>query len=244
MYMNKCDKTDFEENNKPVQPIFGLFFHGSERDAYYVTKHDVDVQGKIKAGAFVEPDSVKNMVNDALSKISVINHNNNIDFIPEHVLVDKPTRTVWYRPASTKDLLFKFGKKQHTVLAALPSLLFIRDQTELRIFALNSNERPTPKSKLFHAPLMNINGQGSLCLGDAILPESISAIEETLVQTEECFFNCYSGHINHQHTLKNNSGSVSTNDLFEYFTKNEKNKVCTFNTSDLMPTHKTLQEVL
>lgn len=230
----------------PVQaitPQFGLFFHGDSRKTSYVTHHEIDKKGQIKTGNFVTPESVVDMTKKALTETVITRQQQRSDFIPEHLLVDKPTQTVWYRPSCKRDLLFKFGNKQHKLIAHLPALLFIRDLHELRMFALNSDARPTLNTPLYHAPLMNINGQGSLCLGDARLPEIISSDEETLTKTENCFFGCYSGHINHSHTL-NIDRRITTNALFKYFVEQEKQELNQFDITVLASNKKSLKDII
>ena len=244
MHLTEIKPTDFVAQQQ-VTPEFGVFFHGTGRKSVYATYHQIDAQGIIGVGEFVTPESVLKMVNSALSDTLSNRDTSQCDFIPEHVLVDTPTRTVWYRRAQARTLLFKFGERQEQIQAQIPALLFIRDLHNLRIFALNSNNRPSLQSPLFHAPLMNINQSGNLCLGDARLPSVIASDEDTLHATEQCFFDCYSGHINHSHTLATTDNEkVTTHQLFEYFVTQQNAQAPCFNTADLHPTHKTLEDII
>ena len=244
MHISNIELSDLPQP-QPVRPQFGLFFHGDSAKASYVTHHNIDSNGRIEAGEFVSPESVLEMTQKALTETVQLRQAQRVDFIPEHLLVDKPTKTVWYRPSCKRDLLFKFGSngKQHRIKACLPALLFIRKQYVLTIFALNSDARPTLNSEIFHAPLMNVNATGDLCLGDARLPEVFAGDEDTLLKSEDCFFGCYSGHINHSHTL-NIKETVSTNDLFKYFVEQEKQGVEQFDTSVLKSTKTFLKEII
>ena len=242
MRLSKIEATDLPQQQE-ITPQFGLFFHGDSRNASFVTHHAIDRNGQIQAGEFVTAESVLEMTQKALLETITIRQRNRSDFIPEHLLVDKPTQTVWYRPSCSRKLLFKFGNKQQNIQAKLPALLFIRNLHDFRIFALDSDLRPTQKSTIYHAPLMNINGAGILCLGDARLPEIIASDEDTLLKTEDCFFGCFSGHINHSNTL-NIKSNITTNELFKYFVEQEKQGIDTFDNSVLASTNKTLKEII
>jgi PRTRC genetic system protein B len=48
-----------------------------------------------------------------------------------------------------------------------PPLLFIQKSEDLYVFALAKNRRPKAGTRLYHAPLFNISGEGKVCLGTA-----------------------------------------------------------------------------
>ena len=55
-----------------------------------------------------------------------------------------------------------------------PPLLFLAVRHTLYCAALAHADRPEPETPLFHAPLMNIDAQGAVCLGTAETPPTCS----------------------------------------------------------------------
>jgi hypothetical protein len=69
----------------------------------------------------------------------------------------------------------------------------------LFVAALTSTRRPTERTRLFHAPLMNVNGQGHVCTGSADLPNAVTLA--TLPAWEAVITHTFFTHVNHSKTL-------------------------------------------
>ena len=90
-------------------------------------------------------------------------------FIPKQLLYQDPNlgikRLIWYRPAGEVHFKFRNEKKlPKSGSVHLPTLVFMAQENELFVYATKVN-RPTSKSKLYRAPLLNTNGNGKICLG-------------------------------------------------------------------------------
>ena len=73
--------------------------------------------------------------------------------------------------------------------AAQPATLWIATLGSLHVFALASDDRPTPDSAVLHSPHWNIWMSGMLCNGTTALPKALDA-----KQWEEMF---YASHFTH-----------------------------------------------
>jgi PRTRC genetic system protein B len=92
--------------------------------------------------------------------------------IPEHILFasnkEGQTVVVWYRKAMKRVLNLSgtvgFGTE---INVHLPATLYVAANDKLYIFALDSDNRPTGDTRLYHAPFFNIYAKGDVCLGTA-----------------------------------------------------------------------------
>lgn len=87
-----------------------------------------------------------------------------------------------------------------------PHLVFIASEQNLRVFAVLGNKRPTPETKLYHAPLMNIFSDGRLCFGSAVRPDRITV--DSIPEWSAAIFDSRFSHVNHQRTIKGASTSA------------------------------------
>lgn len=79
----------------------------------------------------------------------------------------------WWAPASRQAPYFSTGSgmvRHSGETVSMPALLYHVRGRQLRIRALASRSRPGPKTPLYVAPLWNIHGSGSLCIGTMPVP--------------------------------------------------------------------------
>jgi PRTRC genetic system protein B len=81
------------------------------------------------------------------------------------------TCSVWLRPGGVATLLLVQPERTSLLSTPMPPLLlFANSNGALAVMALAEDARPGPAAPLYHAPLPNINGRGSVCLGSTRLP--------------------------------------------------------------------------
>lgn len=118
------------------------------------------------------------------------------EFLPEEVLCSAPDLLIWWRPACTRHVHIKMKRcESSTADIALPPLLYVADgQAGLKLFALDSNQRPKPSSPLYVAPLCNVFEGGRVCWGNVSRP-TFNGVA-TISQLEEAFWHSTFTHAN------------------------------------------------
>lgn len=107
--------------------------------------------------------------------------------------------SVWWRRAQIAPIWFLLQGERFGFRVPWPPLVFVARGRDLWCVALARNTRPQPNTKLCHAPLMNINAHGAVCLGNAEPPPegaiaALPAWEATVCET-------HFSHVSHDHTL-------------------------------------------
>ncbi|SEJ44251.1 PRTRC system protein B [Azotobacter beijerinckii] len=86
-------------------------------------------------------------------------------FVPEQVLARDGSgfNMVWYTPPRQAEVHFRDAEYR----VPLPLLVYAKFEGQpLRVFAAKGRTRPTPETKLWIAPLGNINTHGTMCGGN------------------------------------------------------------------------------
>lgn len=98
-------------------------------------------------------------------------------YLPPQVVASGGNALAWHEPAQERPLIFQL---QDSYLSALsgrsfpqPPLLFVLKHRSLSVYALKSDQRPTPTTELWLAPFYNVYDNGGVCLGSMPLPGSI-----------------------------------------------------------------------
>lgn len=128
-------------------------------------------------------------------------------FLPKNLLYFnennfKPN-LIWYLPKSKRHLSFKkeLGIKDGNY--NLPALIFKLSNELLSVFAIKDVE-VTEKTKLYAAPFHNVHGDGSICLGSAIVKKS-NELTEIIKNYEDAFFmSRFSHYMNQGSPIKGN----------------------------------------
>lgn len=103
---------------------------------------------------------------------------------------------VWYTKAQQRQLYFVDGLEIPIGKACVPPMLWKASKDSLAVYALKSERRPTEKTKLCHAPFLNIYQDGRVCMGTVSIDIKNSAsVEEFTSAWEHYFFNSYFSHL-------------------------------------------------
>lgn len=155
--------------------------------------------------------------------------------LPQKVLSISPTRIVWWEKAAVRSQFFRIGGKAASVKAPTPPLVFsYRPESGLSVAALTANRKPDARTKLYHAPFMNVYGNTLLCTGSVELPAG--ALIESMDACVEAFFSSYSSHVNHEGTLNlGKKGGVSTPKHLAFWRKLHREKATVFPKKALVP---------
>jgi PRTRC genetic system protein B len=126
---------------------------------------------------------------------------NQVEFLSETVLASSPTLLCWYHPACVREVYFKCIKEDKAnelngKMVTWVPLLFIAKPKKLHVFALGSSERPTLETPLYNAPLYNVSGDGSVCVGASVnLPSVLSP--SRIPELERAVYDTNFSHVSH-----------------------------------------------
>jgi PRTRC genetic system protein B len=111
-----------------------------------------------------------------------------------------------------------------------PRLLMVANRNgKLAVAALKTNGRVSAKTKLYHAPLMNVYANGNVCTGSATLPNECG-IDQIKVWESVMFDSAFS-HVNNPSTLflaGDKSKAVDNNAHYRFWLSLSKKKVDKF----------------
>ena len=118
---------------------------------------------------------------------------------PSTVLACGADFTVWWRPARVGPMWFLLQGQRFGVRVPWPPLLFVARDQRLWCAALAEDARPEPETPLFHAPLMNVDTNGQVCLGTADVPPDGTLAYRADWEAALCATNFT--HVNHRQML-------------------------------------------
>lgn len=121
-------------------------------------------------------------------------------FLPAEILSRSAHQVAWYVPAKRRRMWVRIGTQTRPYLVPWPTLLFCVRDGRLRLAAMSTNKRPLPTTPLFHAPLMNVYADTTLCNGTAALPSGDAF--ENRGEFERIVFETNFTHVNHGDTLR------------------------------------------
>ena len=160
--------------------------------------------------------------------------------IGSHILQIDPTHdgiVVWYSKTQLRNLLFIENLGIPNGKANIPPLLWIANRNKISVYAMNTSNRPTEKTSLYHAPFFNVNDNGAVCMGTVdISIKKTASLEEFTTAWENYFFNSYFSHLMLSHNpIKGNLVS-----LWKKLTNTDK----PFPKEKLLKANKTLKNIL
>ena len=176
-------------------------------DDCYLESH-VMMGGQVLAGKPLKQETLQGIVDvffdhqQARSRIT--------GFIPENLLqfMNLPGghyKMTWYRPAERHFLHFSPSLKIGSGEAWTPPLIWSVDDRQLSIYALNDKKRPTPETKIYHAPFHNINDGGVVCLGSARVAKPVEkTYAATMKYWEDLFWKSVFTHLSGECPTKTN----------------------------------------
>ncbi|MEZ0181945.1 PRTRC system protein B [Flavobacterium plurextorum] len=179
-----------------------VFYQSQSADrAVYVEHFDMDGDG-IPVNA--HPLTVREA--QALAKALVAEKQKQTAFLksegimPSNILHITPSpdrgAVIWYTKPQQRTLHFIESLGIGDGRACLPAMIWQATRNSLRVFAVVGNRRPTEKTPLCHAPLLNIYEDGRVCMGSVSIRIKTSAsLEEFTGAWEDYFFNSYFSHL-------------------------------------------------
>lgn len=135
-----------------------------------------------------------------------------IEVFPEHVLACNQDRLVWWTTPKITPMFFREGENPDLKglsgsLFPQPALVFMVDNSELRVRALKVNKRPGADTKLSIAPYWNVDEAGGVCLGTARRPSAFSV--KAISQWEQSFWESEFTHPSGVHRLTKFQGGFT-----------------------------------
>lgn len=214
-----------------------LLFHTHNNQLQAVTAHGVATRGKglqIMPGRPLSPEDELSVVN-LLQRPEV--DGKGLAFLPENILLQDRFSTLWWVPSSIRPMyLHPANGKRTTVKVRWPTLALYAVNRKLFIVGLEKDERPTPNTKVFHAPLGNVWNSSQVCTGSAKLP--VACDTSSIQGWEEVVFGTGFSHRNHDAAMRRPGGRASI-DPMDYWAKADK-KSGAFPATHLTPLHMTM----
>ena len=212
-------------------------------DKCIVAHHNI-TDGEIGVGHPIDHTDAAQLVNTLVEQKRVTS-----GWVDSRVIFESDKHLAWYRQADTTNtsLWFRIDSKPSIeVCAKLPTLIFIRSKnaSTTTVFACIGNQRPTPETKLYCAPLFNTGEFGAFCLGSATVPVGLMEASEMISGTENAIFDSVFTHSNQSNTFSKKHGDTITNKehltIWQDFAKrNERPKK-----ADLTPMKHTLSDII
>ena len=187
-----------EKISEGFKPFKALLVYGNKQD-YYIEGYDVDDKGLM---VNAHPLSVAESLSlaDALGESPKLKSgfSGGRELHPENLLYydnEKNGTVLWYTPAQKVGLFFRADLGITDGEAFVPPLLWRANRTEVFLWALKADSRPTLESILYHAPFFNVYENGRVCLGNVHrnIPNKAS-LSEFMELWEHYFFDSSFSH--------------------------------------------------
>lgn len=154
-------------------PTKALLFYKSSKDgSFYIESHDLNEDGIATNMHPLNENESHDLATALLSSTPESNGFLKIkNLLPENLLWYAPEddgAAMWYTKAMQANLFFASSLSNAIAdgVASLPPLLWKASRTELRIWALENEQRPQMETKLYHAPFFNLYADGRVCMGN------------------------------------------------------------------------------
>ena len=201
-------------------PRFAVVFHADgSGNVGTITKHAVK-DGVIQHGQYVDQEALIDLIRQAPTQVQP---SSEMNFIPPNVLRDNVKSLVFYTKGQKKTMWTRLRNQSYSFDVYYPPLLYVVNKLKLsmKVYALGSNQRPHEKTRLYHAPLMNIGSNGQVCQGTARIPEVIEATQKCLDEVSSSITDTYFTHVNHHSTLRSEK-NVCSNTLLRFWQRKSK----------------------
>ncbi|MFA6245461.1 MAG: PRTRC system protein B [Mucilaginibacter sp.] len=144
---------------------------------------------------------------------------------------------VWHTPPQEVNLFFVDGLNIPSGKFHVPAMLWKANADHLAVYGLKGKTKPTEKTKLCHAPYLNIYTSGQVCMGTVqINIGKSSSLEEFTKTWEQYFFDS-----NFSHSISgNNSTKSNTSELWRSLAGTGK----PFPQEELIKTSLTLKQII
>ncbi len=186
-----------------------LIYRGGQ-GAAFATVHDiahVDGEPTILAGKAMTPRAAITLARDLSQGVR---HGG---FIPETVLYLDGDLLLWWAPPMQRHIAFRStnmgatdgNERGETV--PHPGLVFAASGSVWSVWAVKSDQRPTPDTTLYQAPYFNVWEGGRICQGNVQMPDGTTA--EKIDAWNAAFFGSFFTHPNiRKNLLRYRGGSI------------------------------------
>ncbi len=187
-----------EKKENDLQGVLAVY----ENDLIYYPCNSI---GELSNGELLRIDTAKKIF-DSLSEIDLLCSDYDFeDLIPYNVLKYSKTekKIIWFTEPKTETLLFQKKLEIVSGIYPLPHLLWKLTENGLSVWALK--EKPmSRKSILYHAPFLNVNSAGEICMGNAKFQVDSKEYSLIMQTAEKAFFNSFFTHTNHNFIINTN----------------------------------------
>ncbi len=220
-----------------VQPLTALLLYQVEQ-RIIGTRHPLTATRQGQAVLGVGRPFTQRDVHDLLTLCAGQRPAATLQWLPSHLLAHGEDFLVWYRPGAIRPVWFAFNGQRFGFRVPWPSLVFVAYRQTLSCAALAKSTRPEPDAALCHAPLMNIDAQGRVCLGTAEVPTD-HALERCAAWEAAVYATNFS-HVSHAQTLQiKGEQTVNSEQHFQFWQALHGQK--RFPAHALAPMRRTLQ---
>jgi PRTRC genetic system protein B len=155
-------------------------YRSKDKEKVFIMRHDV-LKGRLSEGTPVTRQALMDLCTAVIPEM-----NSGVGFIPPEVLSFTPGNelgmVLWWSPAQVRHMYFYKNTGIPSGPAPVPASLFMVKSGGLYTWAMDTDERPGPSTRLYHTPFFNSNGD--VCLGNVkgpgiASPDSIKKWEST-----------------------------------------------------------------
>ena len=138
--------------------------------------HDVlETEGgrfELGPGRLAGPIDLERMVEALTGQLR--HFGSSVGVLSQRILSVRPGAIAWLVPGGVRDMVFRVNEQRTRSLSVpWPTLIYHASGSRIRLAALTSDRsRPTDRTKLYEAPLMNVSLGGAVCLGSARTPQN------------------------------------------------------------------------
>lgn len=164
----------------------------------------------------------------------------NIDFeglIPTNVVRYRTEERfiIWQTPPQLKYLIFSDKLSIESGVYPIPPLLWKLVGTSLKVFALKEPLQSV-EDTVYQAPFLNVDENGSVCMGNAEIDNHLDTYEEVLEQADRAFFNSVFTHTN--------CDLLANRNISDILAEQAEKKLKTFDTELLVETNQSINSIL
>ncbi|KFF17253.1 PRTRC system protein B [Flavobacterium hydatis] len=198
------------KNTTDITESFGTLYHPKSALVFYENKganSDVYVEyfDMDKNGTPINAHPLTEREAKALARALITEKNKDKAFLkssgilPTNILQINANKdkgvVLWYTKAQQRQMYFVDNLGIPSGKTQVPAMLWLASKSNLTVFALATDRRPTEQTPLHYAPFFNIYEKGNVCMGTVNIEITNSAsVEEFTRAWEHYFFNSYFSH--------------------------------------------------
>lgn len=199
------------KNATDITESFGTLYHPKSALVFYETdgvKNEVYVEhfDMDKNGSPINAHPLTENEAQMLARALVLEKDKASAFLQSHRILPtnilninpntEKSSVLWYTKSKERQLYFGDSLEIPNGKAQVPAMLWLASKSNLSVYALANDRRPTEKTPLYYAPFFNIYEKGNVCMGTVTIDIKKSAsIEEFTSSWEHYFFNSYFSHL-------------------------------------------------